>query len=428
MAARGIPANGMSGWSIRIRKLRPFPRRSRTVWLGAGAAIGGSVGFGAAVLLNLSAGLTQPVATFLAGAGALSAGILAYTNGQRSREQSELHHQADMERERERHDADTRRARESTLRDRYTAVTAQIAHDSAAIRQAGVYALTALADDWHAFGQDEERQVCINLLQWYLRVPFPDASSAADLPEREIRQTIVGIITERRRRRPEDPKSWATGVFTLKQASLPNCDLRIDLSGTNLTGADLTNANLSNTKLAGVSLTRACLTGANLSFVNLNSEDLAFANMTGANMIYADLAGARLTGVDMTGADLHFANLTDATLHNANLSESNLSDAKLTRAILSHARLTGSDMSGTNLANTDLTSVDMTGTNLADADLTGATMTHADLTNTDLTGATMTHANLVGANLTGAGLTGADLTDVITSNSTVWPAGFTPPV
>ncbi|WP_194817892.1 hypothetical protein [Nocardia sp. XZ_19_385] len=108
----------------------------------------------------MTTSFSQPLATMLAGAGALGAGALAYLNGQRTRALDAAHHQADTDREREWHRDDSHRARESALRDRYTAVAAQIAHESAAIRQAGVYALTALADDWHSFGEDDERQVC----------------------------------------------------------------------------------------------------------------------------------------------------------------------------------------------------------------------------------------------------------------------------
>src|SRR5262249_24893929 len=150
---------------------------------------------------------SQPLATLLAGGGALTAGALAYLNGERGRDQTAAHHRADTDRERERHLEDSRGGRESDLRDRYTAIAAQIAHESAAIRQAGVYALTALADDWHKFGENDERQVCINLLQWYLRVPLP-LGEAPDLSEREIRQTIVGILVQRRHRPHHDPKSW----------------------------------------------------------------------------------------------------------------------------------------------------------------------------------------------------------------------------
>lgn len=177
--------------------------QGQRIWRPLAFVIGGGfTGFGVATLSGVHPSFGQPLATALAGAGALTAGVLAYINGQRSRELAEVHHQRD-----------SRRAKESALRDRYTAIATQIADESAAIRQAGIYALTALADDWHAFGEDDERQVCINLLQWYLRVPgtIPDEESLGpDLAEREVRQSIVGILTQRRQRLPEDPKSWAS--------------------------------------------------------------------------------------------------------------------------------------------------------------------------------------------------------------------------
>ncbi|WP_280368349.1 pentapeptide repeat-containing protein [Nocardia wallacei] len=223
-----------------------------------------AAGFGAAALSGMSTSFSQPLATVVAGAGALSAGTLAYLNGQATRKLDEKHHQAEMSRQ-----------RESALRDRYTAVSAQMAHDSAAIRQAGVYALTALADDWHAFGEDDERQVCINLLQWYLRVPFPagDDPDKPDLSEREIRQTIVTILSQRRRRPADDPKSWATTDVSLRQASLPACNLAIlDLAGFNMHDADLNGADLYR-----ANLTDAKLTDANLDGANLDGADLRYA-------------------------------------------------------------------------------------------------------------------------------------------------------
>jgi uncharacterized protein YjbI with pentapeptide repeats len=60
----------------------------------------------------------------------------------------------------------------------------------------------------------------------------------------------------------------------------------------NLTGADLSGANLSEVNLTGANLTQA-----NLSEVNL----------TGANLTKADLSGANLSEVNLTGADLSWA-------------------------------------------------------------------------------------------------------------------------
>ncbi|MFE3988005.1 pentapeptide repeat-containing protein [Nocardia tengchongensis] len=319
----------------------------------------GGAGFGAAALSGVKADFSQPLATALAGAGALSAGVLAYINGQRSRAQDQHHHQLDMSRERERHQEDAHRAKESDLRDRYTAIAAQIAHESAAVRQAGVYALTALADDWHALGEDDERQVCINLLQWYLRVPMPAGQAEEpNLPEHEIRQTIVGILTERGRRNPENTKSWAYTAISLRQASLPHCTFqRVNLTRLDLNSANLTNANLTGTDLTGTDLTGANLTGANLTNANLNSANLDGANLTNANLNSANLTNANLYYADLTNANLYYANLTDANLDRADLTSANLHNATLYNANLSRVDLTETNLTNANLIGANLNGV-----------------------------------------------------------------------
>ncbi|MFE9789811.1 pentapeptide repeat-containing protein [Nocardia salmonicida] len=320
---------------------------ARSFWIGiALVPIGASMaGFGAAALSGVDTSFSQPLATIIGGAGVLTAGILTYINGQRSRVQAEAHHGADAERERERHGQDSRRERDrhaedsrrtqvSSLRDRYTAIAAQIAHESAAIRQAGVYALASLADDWATFKENDERQVCIDLLQWYLRVPFPGGgnSDKPDLPEREIRRTIVRLLTERRRLPASDPKSWSRAVISLEQASLPGCAL----GGFNFVGIDLSGANLKS----------AYLVDANLSGVDLRDSNLADAQLGYADLTEAILKDADLTGAHLASAVLNSAELTDAILVEADLLE---------------AKLRGADLSGVNLSGADLTDADLTG-------------------------------------------------------------------
>ncbi|MGV9679109.1 pentapeptide repeat-containing protein [Nocardia sp. NPDC003482] len=374
------------------------PARGRP-WLwrwGLVVACSAGAGFGAAVLSGMPTSFSQPLATLLAGAGALSAGALAYLNGQRTRELDEKHHQDEMNRERERHQDDTHRVREAALRDRYAAVSAQMADDSAAIRQAGVYALTALADDWHAFGEDDERQVCINLLQWYLRVPFPVANDPdkPDLSEREIRQTIVTILSQRHRRPTDDPKSWASTAISLDQVSLPACAL----GSLNLTGFRLGEADLNY---------------ADLRAANLRDADLIGANLSGAN-----LRDAQLGGADLIGANLHGAQLRGADLHGANLSSANLSGANLSLASLSGATLGNAHLGGANLI----------GANLRGANLRGAHLHGADLGGANLRGADLRGADLRDANLEDAILYKPDLSNVDHNEQTKWPSRFAPPV
>ncbi|UJH71825.1 hypothetical protein [Ornithinimicrobium sp. INDO-MA30-4] len=82
----------------------------------------------------------------------------------------------EQKKDREKADLDrgnAERERVRGLRDRFTTAAGQLGDESAAIRLAGVYAMSALADDW--LTQDEpaeaEAQVCVDVLCAYLRTP-----------------------------------------------------------------------------------------------------------------------------------------------------------------------------------------------------------------------------------------------------------------
>src|SRR5215470_7603726 len=71
--------------------------------------------------------------------------------------------------------------RTRTLNERFATAAEQLGSDKpAAVRLAGVYAMTGLADDWQ-----ENRQTCVNVLCAYLRMPYePDPGEEASEPER----------------------------------------------------------------------------------------------------------------------------------------------------------------------------------------------------------------------------------------------------
>ena len=75
------------------------------------------------------------------------------------------------------------------------------------------------------------------------------------------------------------------------------------------------------------------LSGADLSGANLIAANLSDADLSGANLIAANLSGANLSGADLSGANLIAANLSDANLSDANLIAANLSDAKINNTI-----------------------------------------------------------------------------------------------
>jgi len=76
----------------------------------------------------------------------------------------------------------------------------------------------------------------------------------------------------------------------------------------------------------------------------------------GANLRWTDLSDANLSDANLVGANLRWSYLTDANLRGANLRGVDLIGANLTDANLSKANLCGADLRGANLAGTNLTS------------------------------------------------------------------------
>ena len=121
-------------------------------------------------------------------------------------------------------------AREVTkaFTDRYGKAADLLGGATAAVRLAGVYALAALADDW-----EDGRQMCIDLLCAYLRMPYdPEPESDGYLVgNREVRRSLLRVI--RNHLRPGwTAVSWARCKFSFEGATF-DCG---DLSGIRLDG------------------------------------------------------------------------------------------------------------------------------------------------------------------------------------------------
>lgn len=111
-------------------------------------------------------------------------------------------------------EGDAHRADASQLADRYTTAAEQLGHDQAAVRLAGVYALARLADDWA-----EQRQVCIDVLCAYLRMPYePDPSLPGHKEgDREVRHTIIQVIRDHLQE-PDAATAWCLHDFNFTGA------------------------------------------------------------------------------------------------------------------------------------------------------------------------------------------------------------------
>ena len=95
-----------------------------------------------------------------------------------------------------------------------------------------------------------------------------------------------------------------------------------------LTGADLTNANLHGAQFEKVNLTGATLENADLRKARFGDSTLLNTNFTGTNLEEANLASTTLTGTNLTNANLTYAWLQGADLRTATLTNTNLHGAE----------------------------------------------------------------------------------------------------
>ncbi|MBE9125494.1 MULTISPECIES: serine/threonine-protein kinase [unclassified Coleofasciculus] len=113
---------------------------------------------------------------------------------------------------------------------------------------------------------------------------------------------------------------------------------RRDFASQDLSGLELTKANLSGGIFYQAKLARTNFQGADLSNADFGQASLNRTNLRDTNLGRAYLSNADLEGADLRGADLSFAYLNNANLKGANLCGANLSNAKITEEQLSHAK------------------------------------------------------------------------------------------
>lgn len=193
-------------------------------------------------------------------------------------------------------------------------------------------------------------------------------------------------------------------VATLNQTGkcTGNCDLmnlqaselKSGLKITDLSGANLENANLSGLDLSGALLVNTDFTGAVLSGCNL----------TGAHMSGANFSGASLNGVIANGADF-----TNTSLYQADMSTSKFQQANFTGAGFGGANISGCDFTGATLMNLETTmDQDKTFTNSKGQAVTIPQASYLDLRNSNLMSVNFSNAKLSGINLSNSILNGVN--------------------
>ncbi len=174
-------------------------------------------------------------------------------------------------------------------------------------------------------------------------------------------------------------------------------DIISDLTGITLVAARLEEANLQGAQLSHANLRRAELKDANLAHGNLERALLTNASLIHVNAAQSRWQGSNLVGADLTQAIFDGADLSQARLNRieaahsswvkATLPQSDWVGANLLGADFSQANLVGADFQGAQLDSVDFTRADLRQANLRDVDLRQATLTGVNLTDADLGGA-----------------------------------------
>jgi uncharacterized protein YjbI with pentapeptide repeats len=157
---------------------------------------------------------------------------------QKTLEQQGKHLDRTLSEQREQLDRTLAEQRTRTLNERFATAASQLGDDKpAAVRLAGVYAMSGLADDW-----EDNRQTCVDILCGYLRMPYDpypgdDASRAeqtAYRANREVRHTIIRLI----------------GAHLRQEAAVSWQGLNLDFRGAVFDGGNFDGAILSSGKVS----------------------------------------------------------------------------------------------------------------------------------------------------------------------------------
>jgi uncharacterized protein YjbI with pentapeptide repeats len=199
----------------------------------------------------------------------------------------------------------------------------------------------------------------------------------------------------------------------------------IDLSGTDLQGAQLSGANFIGTNLRDANIEGAKLVGALFDQVDLSNANLCGCDFWQASLRHATLEGAlldraRFFEADLHGAILRRASMERSTLVNANLEFVDLSDALLTGADFTGANLHDANLARVQAAESDFTMASLYKANLEDANLTDAWLGGANLNRANLSNAILKGADLSGASANHTVLDGADLSDCRVFGTSAW--------
>jgi uncharacterized protein YjbI with pentapeptide repeats len=263
--------------------------------------------------------------------------------------------------------------RRGQFTDRYVKAIPQLASESLTERLGAIYGLEHIM-----FESQADHSTIVEILSTFIR-ENARASSSSD-HELEVESESVDV-------KPRPRTDIQAALTVLARRPKRREFGRLDLSGTDLRGADLR--------------------WARFDAVDLRAARLDHANLSRAKLEHAFLRHARLDHARLVYTKLNWADLIDASLNSTNLGGANLSDADLRGASLSGAHLREADMrrvglSGAVLINAHLVEVDLRQAVVDEVDFSGANLGRADLRGVDLRKCIAGSSGLTKSQLSGA--------------------------
>lgn len=245
--------------------------------------------------------------------------------------------------------------RQGQVTDRFSTAVDQLGSDDLELRLGGVYALERIAQD-----SQRDHWPVMEVLTAFVRERVP-----AEEPEEEDAGGHAPEPGERPRGRFHHRLADVQAVLTVlgrRESSHEEGGLRLDLSGSDLRFADLSEASFDRadfvlSDLRSAALIRSQFRGAVLSGADFRS----------AQMWDSDYSGAYFSGADLRSAKMHRSNLIDADLSMAKIQNGRLRESNLRGGILVGANLNDADLAGVNLKGAELWGANFSGANLEEA-------------------------------------------------------------
>lgn len=176
--------------------------------------------------------------------------------------------------------------------DRFIKALERIGSDEMYVRIGGILALDQIVQDSPEQGEHAAQVLNAYIRRHAPRVPSADSKESNPLPNtpREDIQIALAVIT-----RPA-MRQYGERTGTL------------DLSGLYLTGTNLSGADLSFSWLHDTCFSSSTLDYSNLGNAIIENTDFSRSNLTGTGLNYAKISpGAKFAGADLTGANLSLA-------------------------------------------------------------------------------------------------------------------------